>query len=95
MSKSIREAMQFVADHPRQGSKDPLDMPVWELVSRSLFDIANSPDVSVRGSLARATAAQKIILDRLVGTRRTGSAPVVLKNTALDFVDLTAGALDE
>ena len=94
-TKSIGEALQHVADHPVSSSQIPLEMPIWELVSRELFKIANSPDARVRGSMARATKAQKIILDRLVGKRRPGTHPANATVEAIDFVDLTIGVLEE
>ena len=92
-TKTIPEALQYVADHPDPGDVAPIDTPMYELIGRTLFKIANSPDARVRGSMARATKAQKIILDRLVGTRRPGSHPAARKDESLEFVDLTAGVL--
>lgn len=93
-TKTVAEALKQVADHPDPGEVAPIDKPMHELISRTLFEIANSPDAKVRGSMARATKAQKIILDRLVGTRRPGSHPAARKDEGIDFVDLTAGALE-
>lgn len=93
-TKTIAEALKHVADNPDPGEVAPIDKPMYELISRTLFEIANSPDTKVRGSLARATKAQKIILDRLVGTRSPGSHPAARKSDALEFVDLTAGVLE-
>lgn len=93
-NRTIAEALQYVADHPDPGDVAPIDTPVHELVARTLFEIANTPDSRVRGSLTRATAAQKIILDRLVGTRRPGSHPAARRDDGITFVDLTAGVLE-
>lgn len=93
-TKTVADALKHVADHPDPGTVAPIDKPMHELISRTLFEIANSPDSAVRGSLARATKAQKIILDRLVGTRRPGSHPAARKDESLEFFDLTAGALE-
>jgi hypothetical protein len=90
---SIRQALQFVADNPQPATDVQLDLPVHELISRALFRIANNPDNRVRGSMARATRAQKIILNRLVGTRRPGSHPAASKVGDLEFVDLTQSAV--
>ena len=90
---SIPEALQYVADHPDDVVAEPLEAPVWKLVSQTLFIIANSPSRTKRGSLLRATRAQKIIFNRLVGTRRPGSHPVAAKSGAIEFLDLTAGEL--
>ena len=92
MSKSVREALQYVAQHPELTTA-PIDTPVWELISHILFEAANNPDARVRGSLARATKAQKIISDRLVGTRRAGTRPAQTRQQQVTFVDLTAGEL--
>lgn len=92
MSKTVREALQYVADHPEQATA-PVDTPCWELVGRTLFEVANNPDAKVRGSMARATKAQRIISDRLVGLRRAGTKPAVRRDTAIEFRDLTEGAI--
>ncbi|GEP27956.1 hypothetical protein CLE01_25540 [Cryobacterium levicorallinum] len=60
---------------------------------RKLFELANSPDKKVRGSMARATKAQKIILDRLVGRRRPGTHPAQVQVDAINFIDLTVGVI--
>ncbi len=93
MAKTVREALQYVADHPEK-TTDPIDTPVWELMGRTLFELANTPNAKVRGSMAKATKAQKIITDRLVGLRRPGTHPAQARDTTISFVDLTAGALE-
>ena len=90
---SIREALQAVADNP-EPTLDPIDTKVHELVGRALFEIANNPNSRQRGSMARATRAQKLILNRLVGLRRPGSHPAGRKDDSIDFVDLTVGVLE-
>jgi len=90
---SIRQALQNVADHPQISTDEIIQLPIHELVSRALFEIANNPDVSVRGSSARANKARKIILDRLVGKRRPGTAPLSNTQTQLEFIDLTTEAI--
>lgn len=92
--RGVREALQYVADHPDLRTA-PIDTPVWELVSRILFEIANTPDAKVRGSMARATRAQKMISDRLVGTRRPGTHPAQAKKQQVSFVDLTVGVIEK
>jgi len=84
---TIRQALQQVADYPV--------MVVYELVSRTLYDIANRPDANVRGSMGRANKARKLILDRLVGKRRAGSHPATGEVDQIDFIDLTGGELGE
>jgi len=88
--KSIAEALQYVADHPAQGA--PIDAPVYELVGRALFHVANNPDTKVRGSFAKANRAQKLILNRMVGRRRPGTHPAQTRSEEIEFIDLTAGA---
>jgi hypothetical protein len=68
-------------------------MPIWELIGRQLFDIANFPDMKVVGSVNKATRAQRIILDRTAGTRRMGTNPAVQNANRLEMVDLTQGML--
>ena len=91
---SIREALQQVADSPLPATDDTLEVKVHELVARTLFDIANNPDSKVRGSLGRASRAQRIILNRHDGLRRPGTHPAAREAEGLDFVDLTAGVLE-
>ena len=92
---TIRQALQQVADYPTMVDDDMLNKPVYELVSRTLYDIANRPDANVRGSMGRANKARKLILDRLVGRRRAGSHPATGEVTQIDFIDLTGGELGE
>lgn len=92
---SIRDAMQYVADNPTIQTDELIQLPVHELVCRNLFEIANHPEATVRGSMARANRARKMILDRLVGRRRAGSHPATRTEVQLDFIDLTGGELGE
>ena len=55
--KSIREALELVASRPAP-TTDPIETPVYELVSQTLFDIANNPDKKVRGE-CRCDGAQQ------------------------------------
>ncbi|QQO39341.1 hypothetical protein SEA_CRUNCHYBOI_55 [Microbacterium phage CrunchyBoi] len=87
--KTVRQALSYVDRYPEWPATERLDMPVWELVARNLFDIANHPNVKVRGSVAKATRAQKIILDRLTGTRRQGTNPAVQNTQRVKLLDLT------
>lgn len=93
-SVSVRQALQRVADNPILKETDLTQVPVSDLICRSLFEIANRPDARQRGSLARANKARRMIMDRLVGKRRAGSHPATRTQVKLSFVDLTAGALD-
>jgi len=91
---SVKQALEFVANHPTPATDVLLDLPAYELVARALFEIANGPDARVRGSLARTTRAQRMILDRLVGRRAAGTHPATKhKGEEIDFVDLTTGAI--
>lgn len=92
---TIAQALQRVADHPEPATDNWLELPVHELVCRRLFDIANNPDVQVAGSMTASLKAQKIILNRLVGTRRPGTHPVSSEKASVEFMDLTAGVLHE
>ena len=92
--KTIRAALSYVDRHPEWPTTDRLDMPIWELVARNLFDIANHPNVKQPGSMAKATKAQKIILERLTGTRRMGTNPAVRGQKGIKLLDLT-GDSDE
>ena len=94
VNKTIREALQYVSTHPVP-TVDPIDMPVWEHISRALFEHANNPNPKIRGALTRATRAQQMILDRMVGTRRAGSKPLSAKHAEVAFVDLTAGLIEK
>ena len=87
---TVRDALKRVADGKSSG-KDMIDKPAYELIAENLYVVANTPDPRVRGSMRRATAAQKIILDRLVGTRRPGTNPAAQKDVQINFRDLTAG----
>lgn len=91
---TIKQALQNVADYPVMVDDDMLNKPVYELVARTLFDIANRPDASVRGSMGRANKARKLILDRMVGKRRPGSHPATREVQQINFIDLTGGELD-
>jgi hypothetical protein len=91
---TIRDALQRVADYPGMLDDELVNHPVHELIARNLFEIANRPDASIRGSMARANKARKILLDRLVGKRRAGSHPATRHEVRIEFVDLTEGALD-
>jgi hypothetical protein len=95
--KTVRQALQYVDRHPEWPDENliaRIDMPIWELVARNLFDKANHPDITKRGSLAEATRAQKIILNRLSGTRRMGTNPAVRKQNQITLTDLTIPSLE-
>lgn len=92
---TIKQALQNVADNPHLDTDELIQVPVHELIARALFEIANRPDASVRGSMARANKARKMILDRLVGKRRAGSHPATRNDVPIELMDLTvAGEID-
>ena len=92
MGVTIQQALTKVSDKWESArDMDMIGTPVYELIGFTLFDIANSGDVRVRGSIRRSTRAQKIIMNRMVGLRRPGSRPVTRENDGLEFVDLTGG----
>lgn len=90
---TVRQALQNVADYPTVLTDVILDLPAHELVARTLFDIANRPDASERGSMARANKARKMILDRMVGKRRAGTHPATRSDESIEFIDLTGKQL--
>jgi hypothetical protein len=91
MKRTVRESLQYVADYPQPVDDDVIMMHTGELIARTLFDIANKPDASVKGSLPRANKARKMIMDRLVGRRRAGTAPHQKTVVQLQMHDLTGG----
>jgi hypothetical protein len=90
---TVRQALQQVADYPQPLDDELVQWPAYELISRTLYEVANMPDQSVRGSMNRANRARKMILDRLVGRRRSGSHPATRNNVTIDFIDLTGGEI--
>lgn len=88
---SIQKALKGAADNPADSDDNRLDMPIHEHIAHKLWDIANYPNHTKRGSMRRATRAQKIIMDYMVGLRKPGSLPLSKKGGEIEFVDLTAG----
>ncbi len=86
---SVRQALQYVADHPVPDTDEWIQQPVWELVARTLYDIANSPNSKVRGANTRANKARKMIFDRAVGKRIPGTPPAARSEDELEMIDLT------
>ena len=92
---SIRAALERAHRLPQLTPEDDLlERPVHELISRVLFDLATYPDLRVRGAANRANEARRIIANRLGGTRRPGTHPAVARDHAIEFADLTEGAID-
>lgn len=91
---TIRQALQHVADNPTPSTDEVINLPAHELLCRNLFELANQPDANQRGSMTRANKARRIILDRMVGKRRPGSAPATRTKVEINFVDLTAGEIE-
>ena len=94
-AKSVQESLQYVATHPAESVEPTVDIPTWEILGQILFEIANSPNPRVRGSMGRATKAQKIIADRLTGRRRPGTHPAQVHDEQIELADLTVGVLDD
>ena len=95
MGVTIQQALTKVSEKWEAArDMDIIGTPVYELIGFTLFDIANSGDVRVRGSIRRSTRAQKIIMNRMVGLRRPGSRPITRENDGLEFVDLTMGVIE-
>ena len=92
---TIRQALQQVADNPTIKTDQLIELPVYELVCRSLFEIANGAQLSERGSLTRANVARNMIFNRLVGRRRAGSHPATQVAVQLEFVNLTGEVLEK
>lgn len=86
--KTVKEALEYVTRHP-EPSRAPIEMPVWELISRQLFQAAHT--VGGNGvAMKRSVGAQKIIFDRLSGKRKAGTHPAVAKSArVLKVRDLT------
>ena len=91
---SIRQSLQHVVDNPTLKTDVILDVHTHELVSRTLFDIANGVKVEDRGSLTRANVARTMIFNRLVGRRRAGTHPATVQKVSLEFVNLTGEELE-
>uniref|UniRef100_A0AAU8EGM6 Terminase small subunit n=1 Tax=Microbacterium phage RicoCaldo TaxID=3230836 RepID=A0AAU8EGM6_9CAUD len=96
--KTVRQALQAVEDSPdwpNDSFEARIEMPVHEMVARNLFDIANHPDPKNQASVNRSLRAQKIILDRLTGTRRMGTHPAVRNQKRVRILDMTQVGSDD
>ena len=91
--RTVREALQHVADYPQPVDDEVIRMHTGELIARTLYDIANKPDAQVRGSMARANKARRLIMNYLAGRRRVGTAPHVKQVVSLKMNDLTGGEI--
>lgn len=91
---TIRQSLQHVVDNPVLKTDDLLGLPAHELVSRTLFEIANGAQISERGSMTRANVARNMIFNRLVGRRRAGTHPATHQKVELEFVDLIGAELE-
>lgn len=86
--RTVKEALDFVSKHPVP-DRVPIEMPIWELVSRQLFEAAHVVGGSAV-TMKKTSTAQKIIFDRLAGKRKPGTHPAVAKGTReLKVLDLT------
>ena len=87
---SIKKALDDVAANPKMDRNAWIDQPAHDLICRSLYQVASSADPEVRGSLARARAAQREIFNRTSGTRRPGTHPAAARKAdQVEFEDLT------
>jgi hypothetical protein len=93
--RTVREALQYVADYPQPVDDEMLTMHTGELIARTLYDLANKPDANVRGSLGRANKARRLIMNYLSGRRRAGTTPHKRKVDTLTLNDLTGGAITD
>lgn len=91
---TVQQALRWCADNPESEDAVPVEQPVWQLIGHALFRIANSPNPKVRGGLARASRAQRLLLNRMVGTRRPGTHPAARSNHGITFYDLTQGEIE-
>ena len=90
---TVQAALQHVSENPVMHTDELTQVAVHELVCRALFEVANSPDAKVRGSMARANKARRLIFDRMVGKRKSGSHPATRTEMVIEFEDLTTGEL--
>lgn len=91
---TIRQSLQHVVDNPVLKTDDMIGLPAHELVSRTLFEIANGAQISERGSMSRANIARNMIFNRLVGRRRPGTHPATQRKVELEFIDLVGEELE-
>lgn len=85
--KTVKEALEYVSRHPEPGG-DPINMPVWELVARQLFEKAHQAG-GTKTEMKTTAAAQKLIFDRIVGRRKTGTHPAVREEKKIRLIDFT------
>lgn len=86
--RTVKEGLEFVAKHP-EPSTVPIEMPVWELICRQLFDTAEQVG-GTAVAMKRTATAQQIIFDRLAGKRKPGTHPATAKGKReLKIRDLT------
>lgn len=76
--RSVKEALEYVNRHP-EPELPPIEMPVWELISRQLFETAHNVG-GTAVAMKRTATAQKIIFDRLAGKRKPGTHPAAAKS---------------
>lgn len=87
----VKQALEYVTSHPEPETDAYIELYGWELVARRLVHIANNVDLNTRMGMRKASQAQKMVLDRMVGKRRPGTHPAARGSEAIEFVDLTAG----
>ena len=86
---TVRQALQYVADHPDLETDNFIELPAHELICRTLFDLANGAQLGNPASLNKANAARNLIFQRMVGRRKPGTHPVRKQQRKLEFRDLT------
>lgn len=91
--KTVREAFNYVSKNPAP-ARPPIEMPIWELVARHVFDTAYALGGN-RSEQKATVTAQKILLDRLVGKRRTGTHPAVAQERKVTLMDFTKREVEE
>lgn len=92
---SVRKALDIVSKEPANNLYDvTLDTPVYLIISRILFDMANDPNPSVKGAMGRANQAQRMISLRTAGVRPAGTVPLTGEVETIEFLDLTRGAIE-
>ena len=91
---TIQQALRHVSLNPELDTNNLLEVPTHELISRTLFEIANGAQLGNTRAMSRANAARAMILNRLVGKRHTGSHPATEKRVQLKFIDL-AGEVEK
>lgn len=92
---TIKQALQYVSDNPDFDTDAMLEMRAYELIGRTLFDIANGVRSNNPTSFNRANVARELIFTRLIGRRHAGTHPARATTNTLKLVDLTSHQLEK